>query len=110
MAECPNDLFELVELDPSSRGLLLRVRVSPRAKRSALQGFWGQHLKIALASPPVDGKANEALVEFLARLFAIRKSQVEIVSGLASRTKRVLLRDLLMKDAAEALQIGLTNQ
>ena len=73
----------------------LRVRVTPRAKQTALAGLTEVDgrpaLAIRLAAPPVDGAANAALVRFLAEALAIPKSAVRIVSGEASRLKTVTL-------------------
>ena len=70
----------------------LSVRVSPNAKRTKTDGIWnGTHLKIALAAPPVDGKANEALVDFMTEFFAVRKSAVAVVVGQTSRQKTVAI-------------------
>lgn len=71
--------------------LILTVRVSPNARRSGFDGLWNDALRVALFAPPVDGKANEALIDFLADFFDLRKSAIKILSGATSRMKRVLL-------------------
>ncbi len=65
------------------------VRVSPNAKKSEVLGWEGDYLKIKLAAPPVDGKANKALCEFVARLFEVAKRDVILLSGDTSRLKRL---------------------
>lgn len=76
-------------------GARLRVRVTPRAKRTALAGLTEADgrpaLAIRLAAPPVDGAANTALVRFLADVLDIPKSAVRIVSGETNRLKTVSL-------------------
>ena len=67
----------------------LTVRVQPRAKRTALAGRYGEGWKLALAAPPVDGKANEECVRFFAELAKTPRSRVRIVTGLTSRQKLV---------------------
>lgn len=67
------------------------VRVQPRASRSELAGMHGDALKIRLAAPPVDGAANDALVDLLASAFAIPRRAVRILAGESSRTKLVEL-------------------
>jgi uncharacterized protein (TIGR00251 family) len=67
----------------------LHVRVQPGARRTALAGWFGDHPKIAVAAPPVDGAANEVLVDWLARFFDKRPRDVRIVGGAGSRTKRI---------------------
>ena len=67
----------------------ITVKVHPRARRSALAGRLGDAWKLALAAPPVDGKANDECVRFLAELAGVPRSRVRIVTGLTSRLKVV---------------------
>lgn len=73
----------------SGAGTILQVHAQPGAKRTEVAGLHGDCIKIRLASPPVNGEANECLVGFLAGCFAVRKSQVQITQGLAVRRKTV---------------------
>ncbi|MBV9214777.1 MAG: YggU family protein [Acidobacteria bacterium] len=73
----------------SEQERLIDVRVVPRASRSEVVGEIDGVLKVRLTSPPVDGAANGELIKLLARHFRVRRSNVEIVVGHASRTKRV---------------------
>ena len=70
-------------------GAIFRVRVLPRSRRDEVVGLHGDALKIRLIAPPVEGKANRALQEFLAGRLGVSRSAVEILSGHASRQKRV---------------------
>lgn len=65
------------------------VRVTPRASRDAIEGVYQGALKVRLNAPPVDDRANEALVELLAERLNVPRSAVRIVAGGKSRTKRV---------------------
>lgn len=65
------------------------VRVQPRASRDEVSGVYGDALKIRLAAPPVDGAANDALVNFLAALFAVPRRAVRILAGESSRSKLI---------------------
>ena len=65
------------------------VRVVPRASRSEIVGIYDGALKLRIASPPVDGAANAELIKLLAKGFGVAKSNVEIISGTTSKTKRV---------------------
>jgi uncharacterized protein (TIGR00251 family) len=67
----------------------ITVKVHPRAKRSAITGKLGETWKLDLAAPPVDGKANEECIRFLAELAGVPKSAVRIVMGVTNRTKVV---------------------
>jgi uncharacterized protein (TIGR00251 family) len=70
-------------------GLIVNVRVIPRAGKSGLAGTRGDALLVRLQSPPVDGAANEELIAVLAEALGVSKRQVSIVSGSRSRHKRV---------------------
>ena len=67
----------------------LTLKVHPRAKRSALAGRVGDAWKLSLAAPPVDGKANEECVRYLAEFAGVPRSRVRILTGLTSRVKVV---------------------
>ncbi len=69
--------------------LILNLRVQPRASRNEIAGPVGDHLKIRLTTPPVDGEANKHLLEFLAKTCGVSKNQVELLSGAGARIKRV---------------------
>jgi uncharacterized protein (TIGR00251 family) len=70
------------------------VWVKPRARRNKVVGIREGALHVALTAPPVEGKANEALVRFLAKLLDIRQRQVEIVSGAHSRHKIIRISEV----------------
>lgn len=74
--------------------LVIEIRVQPRASRSELAGLHGGRLRVRLQAPPVDGRANLALVDFLARVFAVPRAKVVIEHGLGGRDKRVRVRDV----------------
>jgi len=72
-------------------GLLIDVRVQPKSSQNAVVGIHGEALKVKLNAPPVEGKANKALIQLMAKLLGCPKSAVEIISGQASRSKRLLI-------------------
>jgi uncharacterized protein (TIGR00251 family) len=72
--------------------LILAIHLQPGAAREALAGTHGDRLKIRIAAPPVDGRANDQLIDFLARLFDVPRSRVELLAGHGSRSKRVRIR------------------
>ena len=84
-------------------GVTLAVRAQPGAKKTAIVGVYGDgnatQLKIAVQAPPVEGRANEALIAFLADTFGIPKKSVELISGELSRSKVFLLRGLSLQIA-----------
>ena len=79
-------------LRQTSEGVVIHVHAQPNAKRSEVAGLHGNELKIRLHAPPVEGKANAALVEFLSELLGVPRSALEIVRGETGRTKQVLVR------------------
>ena len=79
----------MIPIRESTDGLTFSVRVHPRAKKTAITGEVGDSLKVALTAPPVDGKANDACIEFFAKLLKVPKTSVTIAAGLTSRNKTV---------------------
>jgi uncharacterized protein len=77
----------MIPVHETSDGVTFAVRVHPRAKRNAITGEIGDALKVALTAPPVEGRANEACVEFFAKLLKVPRSSVTIASGTSSRSK-----------------------
>ncbi|MDK9704865.1 MAG: DUF167 family protein [Sulfuritalea sp.] len=71
------------------KGVTLRLHIQPGAKKTEVAGLHGEALKIRLAAPPVDGKANAGLIAFLAERLGVAKAAIELISGDASRAKRV---------------------
>jgi uncharacterized protein (TIGR00251 family) len=77
----------------SKNGALLNLKVSPRAKSTSLEGMHGDDaLKLRVAAPPVDGRANAEIEKFLAGVFEVSASSVEVVRGASGRDKTVLFR------------------
>lgn len=72
---------------------IISVKVKPNSKKQAIQEETDGSLTVYLKSPPVDGKANQELIEILAKKFDLRKSQVTIKVGLSSRNKVIELED-----------------
>lgn len=81
-------------LQEGKDAVILSLHVQPGAKRTEIVGEHGDALKLRLASPPVDGKANAALIEFLAQRCGVPRLQVELVSGASARQKRVRIRGI----------------
>jgi uncharacterized protein len=89
-------------------GVTLAVRAQPGAKKTAIVGVYGEgeaaQLKIAVQASPVEGRANEALIAFLAQTFGIPKRSVELVSGELSRSKVFLLRGVSIPSAKSTIR------
>lgn len=84
-------------------GVLLKVAARPGASRTAVQGLAGDALKVAINAPPEKGKANDELVRFLARALGLRRAQVTLVRGEASRDKVVRVEGLTVEALRAAL-------
>jgi uncharacterized protein (TIGR00251 family) len=79
-------------------GCTLAIRVRPGARKNDVAGIHAGAVKISLTAPPVDGRANEALIEFVAELLRIPRARIAILSGAASRMKALRITG---KSAAE---------
>jgi uncharacterized protein (TIGR00251 family) len=93
-------------------GCSLAVRVQPGARQNAITGIYGAaaecQLKIALRASPIDGRANEALIAFLAEFFGLARSTVSIAHGQTSRSKLVILRSVKAADAQARIGAAIT--
>ncbi|MGQ9687847.1 MAG: DUF167 domain-containing protein [Desulfobaccales bacterium] len=79
---------------PTCQGYLLKVHVVPGTRKTALAGLHGDRLKVKVASAPEKGRANEELLQFLARRLALPRQALHLASGAASRAKVVAVQDL----------------
>ena len=77
----------MIPLHDTPGGVTFAVKVHPRAKKNAITGELGDALKVSLTAPPVEGRANEACIEFFAKLLKVPRSSVTIASGQNSRNK-----------------------
>lgn len=91
----------------TAEGVTLAVRAQPGAKKIAITGIYGEgpaaQLKISVHAPPIEGRANEALIAFLADLFTVPRNRVLLVSGETNRSKVFLLRGISTTQALSAL-------
>lgn len=88
-------------------GVRLTVHAQPKASRTKVVGVHGDALKIAVQAPPVEGAANEALQEFLAKLFKVSKSSVDLSSGASGRRKIFEIRGVSLADAVKVIEAEL---
>ena len=98
-------------LRTAAGGVSLAVHAQPGAKKTAITGVYGEgaaaQLKIAVQAPPVEGRANSALIEFLAKMFGLPKNRVELISGELSRSKVILLRGVTLEQAKTKLSLAM---
>lgn len=90
--------------DDGNGTIVLAIYVQPKASRNRLLGVHGEELKLAITAPPVDGKANKAVIAFLARFFKLSKADVVITSGHQSRHKQCQLAHITLEAARLKLQ------
>jgi uncharacterized protein (TIGR00251 family) len=88
---------------PRGADVVVLVRAQPGARRSKVIGLHGGELKIAVAAPALDDRANEALCALVAELVGVRPGAVELLSGRSSRSKRLVVRSTGVEAVSEAL-------
>lgn len=84
----------------------ISVRVKPRAARSKILGLRGDELEVAVAAPPVDGAANDALCEVLAEALRVPRGSVDVVAGAKGRSKIIEVAGLSVEEATQRLALG----
>jgi uncharacterized protein (TIGR00251 family) len=90
-------------LRPYPEGCILTVRIHPGARRNAIAGIHDEALKISLTAPAVDGKANAALIAYLAELLDLPKSNIILIQGTTSRSKTLKIFSLDVDAVQQAL-------
>lgn len=88
--------------------IILRLHVQPRAASNGIAGIQGNMLKLRLTTPPVDGKANKAVIAYLAKLFHLPKSAITLKSGQQSRSKTVLINGIEREQLQQVLHAFLS--
>ena len=99
------DVSDLVRADGDA--IVLTVHVQPRAGRTAVVGRHGDAMKLRVAAPPVDDRANEAATTLLGEILDVAPSQIELVSGARSRVKRFRTRGVDLETAVERVERAL---
>jgi uncharacterized protein (TIGR00251 family) len=90
-------------LQQTADGVLLRVRVQPRANVTQVEGVHGEQLRLRVAAPPLAGAANAACIVLLAKTFGIRRAQVRLHTGAKSRDKLFCITGLTLAEVAAVL-------
>lgn len=78
----------------TQEGLIIPLKISPKAKKNAIVGWENGELKIRIAAIPEKGSANDEIIFFLAQELGVSKRQVKLISGFTSRHKRIIITDL----------------
>lgn len=95
-------------LRAQANGVVVSLKVQPKASRNELGGVLGSELKVKITAPPVDSAANEAVVRFLAELLGCAKGSVRLVRGQTSRHKQILLTGCRLETIDERFRSLLT--
>jgi uncharacterized protein len=93
----------MIPIHDTPAGAIFAVKVHPRAKKNAITGELGDALKVALTAPPVEGRANEACIEFFANLLDVPRSSITIASGETSRRKVIRVAGLSVEEVRTRL-------
>jgi len=93
----------MIPIQDGATGASFAVKVHPRAKKNAITGELGDALKLSLTAPAVDGRANQACIEFLANLLSVPRSSVTIASGQTNRRKVIRVAGLAAEEVRRAL-------
>jgi uncharacterized protein (TIGR00251 family) len=93
----------MLALRETPEGCTLPVRVHPGAKRNAITGTHDDALKVSLTTPPTDGRANAALIEFLADRLNIPRARITLLTGATSRSKTLRITGLTQNEIEEKL-------
>ncbi len=84
-------------------GVALAICVQPKASKNRIMAVYGNALKVGITAPPVDGKANAAIISFFAKLLGVPKSAITVTSGLQSRRKKILISRISSKAVREII-------
>lgn len=93
----------MIPIHEAADGVTFGVKLHPRAKKNAITGELGDSLKVSLTAPPIEGRANEACIEFFAKLLRVSRSSVTIASGLSSRNKVICVAGLSAEELRQRL-------
>jgi hypothetical protein len=95
----------VIAIHETAEGVSFAVKVQPRARRNSIVGELGDALKIALTAPPVDGKANEACIEFFADALKLSRSSITIAAGHSSRNKVIRVTGITAAELRKRLKL-----
>jgi uncharacterized protein len=96
----------VIDIRDTATGASLAVRLQPKAKKSAILGELDGALKLAVTAPPIEGRANEACIRFVAELLNVARSSVTIAAGASSRNKVVRIEGLTAEQVRARLKLS----
>jgi len=102
---CLRGEYLMIPFNETFAGVTFAVKVHPRARKNAITGELGDALKLSLTAPPIEGRANQACIEFFANLLEVPRSSVTIASGQTSRRKVVRIAGMSAEELRKRLRI-----
>lgn len=96
--------MKIPEIYEKKGSLVFPVRVQPRADRNRITGVYAGALKVAIASPPLENRANQELIRYLARALGVKPSRCRLLSGLKSKNKKIQVDGMARAELAARLQ------
>ncbi len=105
LANQSDSIHPMITLKVTSDSVSFAVKIHPRARTNAITGEVGDALKVSLTSPPIDGRANDACIEFFANTLKVSKSSVTIASGQTSRSKVIRITGLSAEELRRRLGV-----
>jgi uncharacterized protein (TIGR00251 family) len=95
----------VISIHESDDTVTFAIKVHPRARKNSITGELSGALKLSITSPPIDGRANQACIEFFAKLLKVPRSSVTIASGQSSRNKVVRVAGLTVEEVRQRIEI-----
>ena len=92
-------------LRDTKKGVVIKVRVQPKAKRDEILGVEGGSVRLRVKAPPEKGKANQACINLLAKVLSLNKREIKLISGLKAREKMFFIQNMKLDDLKERLEI-----
>lgn len=99
----------MIPIHDTFGGISFAVKIQPRAKKNAVRGVIGDAMKLSLTAAPLEGRANQACIEFLAELLDLPRSSISIASGQTSRRKVIRIVGRSVDDVASKLERATTG-
>ncbi len=99
MSNDSNDYFKITGND-----IIVKVKIVPGSSKNKIIGAYNNALKISIAAPPVEGKANKKCITYLAKFFDVAKSKIEIISGQTSKNKLIKIHDISREEFLDKIE------
>jgi uncharacterized protein len=95
----------MIPISESNTGVTFAIRVHPRAKKAAITGELGQALKVSLTAPALEGRANDACIDFFAKVLKVPRSSITIASGAGGRNKVIRVTGVTAQYVRDRLRV-----